>query len=55
MLRANDGDVSYAPAFLQTRTPEARDEGASETPRPRRRRAPRDLTDAAQPPEPEEV
>ena len=51
VLRADDGDVSYAPAFLQTRTPET----SEETPRPRRRRAPRDFTDAQPASEPEEA
>jgi hypothetical protein len=45
VLRADDGDVSYAPAFLQTRAPVA-PETSEETPRPRRRRAPRDFSDA---------
>ena len=39
MLRADDGDFSHAPAFLQVREP--REDG--EARRPRRRRAPRDF------------
>ena len=44
MLRGEDGAVSAAPAFLQTRAAEPRpetDEPAAEARRPRRRRAPR--------------
>ena len=42
MLRADDGDVSHAPAFLQARPAEAADETpAAEAKKPRRRRAPR--------------
>ena len=40
MLRADDGDSSHAPAFLQVRPSEPRAEGAEEVRRPRRRRAP---------------
>ncbi len=40
MLRADDGDVSHAPAFLQVRPAEPRDEGTAEPRRPRRRRTP---------------
>jgi hypothetical protein len=40
MLRADDGDVSHAPAFLQVRPAETREEGAAEPRRPRRRRTP---------------
>ena len=40
MLRADDGEVSQAPAFLQVRAAEPRVEGAEEVRRPRRRRAP---------------
>jgi hypothetical protein len=40
MLRADDGDVSHAPAFLQVRPAEPREEGAAEPRRPRRRRTP---------------
>jgi hypothetical protein len=40
MLRADDGDVSHAPAFLQVRPSEPREEGAAEPRRPRRRRTP---------------
>ena len=40
MLRADDGEISHAPAFLQVRPAEARAEGAEEPRRPRRRRAP---------------
>lgn len=52
VLRADDGEVSYAPAFLQARAPETRaaetkDETTGEARRPRRRRAPREFTDAA--------
>jgi hypothetical protein len=39
MLRADDGEFSHAPAFLQVREPEA----GGETRRPRRRRPPRDF------------
>ena len=38
MLRADDGDVSHAPAFLQVRPAEPREEGAAEPRRPPRRR-----------------
>ena len=48
ILRADDGDVSHAPAFLQVRPSEPREEGAGEPRRPRRRRAPRDF-DASEP------
>ena len=41
MLRAGDGDVSHAPAFLQLRVAEPRAEGGEEARKPRRRRAPR--------------
>ncbi len=41
MLRAGDGDVSHAPAFLQLRVAEPRAEGGDEARKPRRRRAPR--------------
>jgi hypothetical protein len=40
MLRADDGDVSHAPAFLQLRPSDAREEAAAEPRRPRRRRTP---------------
>ena len=40
MLRADDGEISHAPAFLQVRPAEARAEGVEEPRRPRRRRAP---------------
>jgi hypothetical protein len=40
ILRADDGEVSHAPAFLQPRTREPRAEGAAEERRPRRRRTP---------------
>ena len=48
VLRADDGEVSHAPAFLQPRAPapERSDAPPAETRRPRRRRAPRDLADA---------
>ena len=41
MLRADDGEVSHAPAFLQVRPVEPRDEAAGEPRRPRRRSPPR--------------
>ena len=42
VLRGEDGAVSHAPAFLQTRAePRAEGEEPAATPRPRRRRAPR--------------
>ena len=41
VLRADDGDVSHAPAFLQVRAAEPRGEGEDEPRKPRRRRAPR--------------
>ncbi len=40
MLRADDGEVNHAPAFLQVRPAEPRDEAPGENRRPRRRRAP---------------
>jgi hypothetical protein len=40
VLRADDGDVSHAPAFLQVRPAEPREEGTPEPRRPRRRRTP---------------
>ena len=40
MLRADDGEISHAPAFLQVRAAEPRADGAEEPRRPRRRRAP---------------
>ncbi len=40
MLRADDGEISHAPAFLQVRAAEPRAEGAEEPRRPRRRRTP---------------
>ena len=46
MLRGEDGAVSHAPAFLQTRSPEPRpgaEEGGGEVRRPRRRRPPRNF------------
>jgi len=44
MLRGEDGTMSAAPAFLQTRAaPEPTDEAAGEARRPRRRRAPRNF------------
>jgi hypothetical protein len=50
VLRAEDGDVSHAPAFLQARPVEAAEEPAAEAKRPRRRRAPRSFEgDAAAP------
>jgi hypothetical protein len=39
MLRADDGEISHAPAFLQVRPSEARAEDGEEPRRPRRRRA----------------
>ena len=47
VLRADDGEVNHAPAFLQVRPAEPRDEGDGEARRPRRRRAPRSF-DAAE-------
>jgi hypothetical protein len=41
VLRADDGEVNHAPAFLQVRPSEPRDEADGEARRPRRRRAPR--------------
>jgi hypothetical protein len=41
MLRADDGEVSHAPAFLQVRPAEPREETPGETRRPRRRSTPR--------------
>jgi len=41
ILRADDGDVSHAPAFLQLRVSEPRAEGGEEIRKPRRRRTPR--------------
>jgi hypothetical protein len=38
ILRADDGEISHAPAFLQVRTSEARTEDGEEPRRPRRRR-----------------
>ncbi|MEO8811704.1 MAG: DUF4167 domain-containing protein [Caulobacteraceae bacterium] len=46
MLRADDGDVSHAPAFLQVRPAETGEEAR----RPRRRRAPRTFEGAEAPP-----
>ena len=40
MLRAEDGDSSHAPAFLQVRPTEPRADGAEEVRRPRRRKPP---------------
>lgn len=40
ILRADDGEISHAPAFLQVRASEPRAEGSDEARRPRRRRAP---------------
>ena len=40
MLRADDGEVNHAPAFLQVRPAEPREETSGETRRPRRRRTP---------------
>jgi hypothetical protein len=40
-LRADDGDTSHAPAFLQARPPES-DPAGAEGRRTRRRRAPRE-------------
>ena len=40
MLRAEDGDSSHAPAFLQVRPAGPREEGAETVRRPRRRKAP---------------
>ncbi|MEO8926672.1 MAG: DUF4167 domain-containing protein [Caulobacteraceae bacterium] len=43
VLRADDGEVNHAPAFLQVRPVEPRDEAAGESRRPRRRRSPSTL------------
>jgi hypothetical protein len=50
VLRDSDGGESHAPAFLQAPAPRAAAEPASdETPKPRRRRAPRaDVTTASE-------
>jgi hypothetical protein len=50
MLRADDGDVSHAPAFLQVRPAEPREEGAAEPRRPRRRRTPASFENSEAPP-----
>jgi hypothetical protein len=50
MLRADDGDVSHAPAFLQVRPAEPREEGAAEPRRPRRRRTPASFENGESPP-----
>lgn len=58
MLRADDGDVSHAPAFLQVRPAESREEGSAEPRRPRRRRTTASLENgsaAANAPTAEEV
>jgi hypothetical protein len=52
VLRADDGDVSHAPAFLQARASDT--ESVGETRRSRRRRSPRDGADVA-PPETEDI
>jgi hypothetical protein len=44
MLRADDGEISHAPAFLQVRAAEPKAEGSDEPRRPRRRRAPATFT-----------
>ncbi len=49
MLRADDGEISHAPAFLQVRPSEGRAEDGEEPRRPRRRRATAAAT-ADQPP-----
>ena len=49
MLRADDGEISHAPAFLQVRPSEGRAEDGEEPRRPRRRRAPAAVA-ADQPP-----
>jgi hypothetical protein len=46
MLRADDGEVNHAPAFLQVRPVEPREEANDETRKPRRRRAPSSLEGA---------
>jgi hypothetical protein len=38
VLRADDGEVNHAPAFLQVRPAEPRENAADEPRRPRRRR-----------------
>jgi hypothetical protein len=40
MLRADDGEISHAPAFLQVRSAEPKVESPEQPRRPRRRRAP---------------
>ena len=54
MLRADDGDLSHAPAFLQVRPVEARAEGVEEPRRPRRRRTPATFAADPTPPTVEE-
>jgi hypothetical protein len=48
VLRADDGDTSHAPAFLQARAPES-ESAAGESRRSRRRRGPREDTEAETP------
>jgi hypothetical protein len=48
LLRADDGEVSHAPAFLQARSPDNESGGEARRP-PRRRRPPRESVDAEAP------
>jgi hypothetical protein len=48
LLRADDGEVSHAPAFLQARSPDNESGGEARRP-PRRRRTPRESVDAEAP------
>ncbi|MBA3812164.1 MAG: DUF4167 domain-containing protein, partial [Caulobacteraceae bacterium] len=52
VLRADDGEVNHAPAFLQVRPAEPRADASAETRPPRRRRPPRsfEAADAGQAP-----
>jgi hypothetical protein len=55
VLRADDGEVSHAPAFLQARAPEpTADDDAPKAAKPRRRRAPRSFEGDAAPAEADE-
>ena len=46
MLRADDGEMSHAPAFLQSRPPVRPEDPAGAAPKPRRRRTPKGETSA---------
>ena len=46
VLRADDGEVNHAPAFLQVRPAEPREEAATSVRKPPRRRAPRAFANA---------